>query len=67
MRDDKYVSEMFVGVSDAQDRGLLSPSEEKRLADNIIDNSRADIVAARLIEADWDTRDEFGEVNYYGC
>ena len=66
MRDDKYISEMVVGISNAQDRGLLSPSGGKRLTDNIVDNSKADIIAARLIEADWDTQDMFEGKNYYG-
>lgn len=66
MKDDEYVPQMLVILSDAQENGLISVSEEKLLADNLMDNKTTDIIAARLVEADWDAHDSFGEVNYYG-
>jgi len=65
IRDDEYIPQMLVILSDVQESGLILVSEEKRLADNLIDNRTTDIIAARLIEADWDTRDSFEGINYY--
>lgn len=69
MRDDKYVSVMLAGISDAAERKLLSPSGEKRLVDNVMDNKKADIIAACFIEAGWDIDDSIDwlirGINYY--
>ena len=65
IKDDEYIPLMLVALSDAQGNGVISVSEEKRLADDLIDNRTADIVAARLIEADWAAHNSFDDMKYY--
>lgn len=66
MKDDEYIPQMLVILSDAQLCGLISIPEEKRFADNLIDNKTADIAAAKCIEKTWEMKDnrEIG-LDYY--
>ena len=65
MENNRYVSVMLVGLSNAVYRGLLSPTEEKKLADNVMDNKQEDILVAQAIESVWDAGDEAEGCNYY--
>ena len=65
MENNRYVSVMLVGLSDAVYRGLLSPTEEKKLADNVMDNKQVDIFAAQNCEAKWNMWDIQEGVDYY--
>lgn len=66
MDNDQYVSVMLVGLSDAGNKGLISPSEEKKLAGDVMNNKQADILAAQVCESAWDVLDIEEDVNYYG-
>ena len=66
MDNGRYISVMLVGLSNAANRGLLSPTEDKKLADNVMDNKQADILIAQACESMWDGMDMLDGVNYYG-
>lgn len=65
IRDDEYIPLMLVALCDAQGRNLISILEEKRLADDLVDNKRLDIIEARLFLASQDLKDEAEGINHY--
>jgi len=66
MNNSGYVSDLLVALSNAANSGCISPTEEKQLADNVMDNKERDIFSARLIEKTWDVQDGLEGINYYG-
>lgn len=66
MDNGRYISVVLVALSDVANKGLISPSEEKKLADNVMDNKQADVLVAKACEAKWDVLDIQENVDYYG-
>ena len=66
MNNSGYVSDLLVALSNAANSGCISPTEEKQLADNVMDNKEADIAAAQEIEFRWNLKDDEEGINYYG-